>query len=176
MKGLSFQNELVRLALSMVGRHEEPLGSNTGPQIQEFFDADSYKPNKADNGYAWCASFVDRIVQLTMLSLGVPETATFKRPTTPGAWDLERWSMAQDRSTLTIKPVFSNTIKKGDIVILKVSHVLIAVSDVREDGTFESVEGNSNAAGGREGVEVVHKRGSKARHWSCVRSVIRFRL
>jgi hypothetical protein len=34
------------IALSMVGRHEQPLGSNKGPLIPEFFAADYYQSQR----------------------------------------------------------------------------------------------------------------------------------
>ena len=158
------------LAESKVGLKESPPGSNRGPEIQEFFDADSYDPNgkaPGDSGYAWCAAFVDRIVQLAMAG----KEWTFKRPTTPGAWDLERWSLEQDDSTSTKKRP-GRDIARGDIVILKVSHVGIATGPPDASGYFSTVEGNTNSKGEREGIKVMPKR----RHISEIRSRIRFRV
>jgi hypothetical protein len=166
-------NLCVQIALTMVGRHEQPLGSNAGPQIQEFFDADSYKPNSADNGYAWCASFVCRIVQLAMAKTGTPYT--FKRPTTPSAFGLAEWSREQDASTNTKDfPTIKDGVKAGDIVIFTWSHCGIAITDSNSRGEFETVEGNTNAAGSREGTHVVHKKGVSERSISGVRNRIRF--
>lgn len=163
------------LALSMVGRHEEPLGSNRGPLIQEFFNADYYKPNAADNGYPWCASFVCRIVQLSMHALGIPETSTFKRPRTPSAFGLADWSREQDNSTQT-KDWPGRDIKRGDIVIFSFSHCGIAFTDADEKGYFETIEGNTNIAGSREGTHVVHKKDGYRRSVTAVRNRIRFTI
>ena len=126
-------NLCVQLALTMVGRHEQPLGSNSGPEIQEFFAADNYKPNKADNGYAWCASFVCRIVQLAMAKAAVP--FTFQRPVTASAFGLAEWSRDQDASTSTKD--FPKEVKAGDIVIFTWSHCGIAITDSNARGEFE---------------------------------------
>lgn len=161
---------IAALAESKIGLHESPLGSNTGPQIQEFFDADSYDPNGSnpgDSGYAWCASFVCRIVQLAMDGF----EWTFKRPTTPGAWAFEKWSLAQDRSTWLLKPC-RHDIRRGDIVIFNISHIGIAISAPDATGHFRTVEGNTNKGGSREGTHVMLKR----RHTSQIRSRIRFRV
>lgn len=158
------------IAESFVGRKESPAGSNKGPEIQEFFDADSYDPNgtaPGDSGYAWCAAFVCRIVQLAM----VGKTWTFTRPTTPGAWAFEKWSLAQDNSTWTRKPP-NGDIKRGDIVVFNFSHIGIAVSDTDANGWIDTVEGNTNKKGEREGIAVM----AKSRHVSEVRSRIRFRV
>jgi hypothetical protein len=171
---MKFQDHLACIALSMVGRHEEPLGSNSGPLIQEFFAADDYKPNKSDKGYAWCASFVCRIVQLAMQGHGLTETATFKRPRTPSAFGLAEWSREQDYTVLTKDS--PKEIKRGDIVIFTWSHCGIAITDSSEKGRFETVEGNTNAAGSREGTHVIHKHGVSERHISGVRNHIHFTI
>ena len=158
------------IAESKVGLKESPPGSNRGPEIAEFFAADSYDPNgpaPGDDGYPWCAAFVDRVVQLAMAG----REWTFQRPTTPGAWDLERWSLAQDNSTWTLRPP-GRGIQRGDIVIFKFSHVGIATSGPDKDGWITTVEGNTNKAGEREGTMVLAKR----RHITQIRSRIRFRV
>jgi hypothetical protein len=163
------------IALSMVGRHEEPRGSNKGLLIQEFFNADYYKPNAADNGYAWCASFVCRIVQLSMHALDLPETISYKRPRTPSAFGLADWSRDQDNTTHT-KDFPGNDIKRGDIVIFSFSHCGIAITNADETGYFETVEGNTNVAGSREGTDVVWKKGRSERSVNKVRNRIRFTI
>lgn len=158
------------IAESKVGLKESPAGSNKGPEIQEFFDADSYDPNgpaPGDSGYAWCAAFVCRIVQLAMTG----RQWTFARPTTPGAWAFEKWSLAQDDSTWTKKRP-GRDIARGDIVVFKVSHIGIATGPPDASGYVPTVEGNTNSAGQREGIAVMRKR----RHVSEIRSRIRFRV
>ncbi len=160
------------IAESKIGLQESPAGSNRGPQIQEFFNADDYDPNgpaPGDSGYAWCAAFVCRIVQLAMEAGG--KVWTFKRPTTAGAWAFEKWSLAQDSSTWTLKPA-GRDIQRGDIVILKISHIGIATGPPDADGMVPTVEGNTNSVGSREGIKVMAKR----RHISQIRSRIRFRV
>lgn len=156
------------IAEGFVGRSESPLGSNRGTEIQEFFDADNYDPNgikPGDSGYAWCAAYVCRVVQLAMRG----SEWTFRRPRTPGAWAFEEWSLSQDRSTRTLKPA-GEDIQRGDIVVFRTSHIGIALSAPDKHGMVQTVEGNTNDAGGREGVAVLRKR----RHFSSFRSRIRF--
>lgn len=168
------------IAMQFVGRHEFPKGSNSGPQLQEFFDADSYDPNgnaPGDSGYAWCASFCCRGVQLAMqawVHLNPGKLLTFNRPTTPSAFGFQTWSLAQDASTKTITDIRKDTVKAGDIVILKVSHILFAITDSDANGYFESVEGNTNDDGSREGWMVCHKKTAKKRYFGSVRAVVRF--
>jgi len=161
---------IATIAESKVGLKESPSGSNKGPQIQEFFDADDYDPNgnkPGDDGYPWCAAFVCRIVQLAMEEGG--KIWTFKRPTTPGAWDFERWSVEQDNSTWT-KRGPGRDIVRGDLIVYKFSHIGIATSGVDGSNHFKTVEGNSNVAGSREGTIVI----GKTRHIGEVKARIRF--
>jgi hypothetical protein len=105
-----------------------------------------------------------------MRELSISETPTFQRPTTAGAWDFENWSRRQDYSTSTKKP-HAGDILPGDIVVFTFSHIGLAVS-APVDGFVQTVEGNSNAAGSREGGSVVSKR----RSLSQIRSRIRFTI
>lgn len=165
-----FPERVASIAESKIGLKESPAGSNKGPEIQEFFDADSFDPNgpaPGDDGYAWCAAFVCRIVQLAMAG----REWTFTRPTTPGAWAFEKWSQAQDRSTWTKKRP-GRDIQRGDIVVFTVSHIGIATGPPDASGYFPTVEGNTNSAGQREGIAVMAKR----RKLSEIRSRIRFRV
>ena len=104
-----------------------------------------------------------------MKATGIKETATFKRPTTAGAWNLENWSLKQDNSTQTRKP-HRGDIKPGDIVVFTFSHVGFAVGEPDEEGYVSTLEGNTDTAGSREGGGVFRKR----RKLSSIRSRIRF--
>lgn len=160
--------KVASIAECKIGLKESPSGSNRGPEIQEFFDADDYDPNgkqPGDDGYPWCAAFVDRIIQLAMAG----GKWTFERPVTPGAWDLIRWSREQDESTHTIK-LPGRDIRRGDIVVFIFSHVGIATGPPDAAGYIPTVEGNTNRAGEREGTIVMRKR----RHVSAVKAAIRF--
>jgi hypothetical protein len=159
-------NRIASIAESKIGLRESGR-PNSGPQIREFLDADSYKPNSTDDGYPWCAAFVCRIVQLAMQD----REWTFTRPTTPGAWAFEKWSLAQDSSTWTLKPA-GRDIQRGDIVVFNFSHIGIAVGLPDKKGWVRTVEGNTNQAGSREGDGVY----LKTRNISQIRSRIRFRV
>lgn len=162
---------IAKAAESKIGVRESG-GANKGKDLQPFFDSDSYDPNgpkPGDDGYAWCAAFVCWAVKEAMDSHGMVNTAGFKRPTTPGAWAFEDWSLAQDFTTQT-KRLPKTDIKRGDLVIFKFSHIGIATSGVDKDGYVMTTEGNTNQAGSREGDGVYRKR----RHIDQIRSRIRF--
>jgi hypothetical protein len=164
-------SKIVEIAIAEIG-NSEVNGTNKGAEISKYFLADNYDPNgskEGDDGYAWCAAFVCWVVREAMKSARIKETATFKRPTTAGAWAFETWSLAQDNSTQTKKP-HRGDIQAGDIVVFKFSHVGIAVGKPDKNGYVMTVEGNSNKAGSRDGGSVVLQR----RLVSSIRSRIRF--
>lgn len=159
--------EIVRLATAEIGV-EEVNGSNCGPRVNEY-KATTWLP--ADQAWPWCAAFVCWLVREALAATGVKETATFKRPRTAGAWDFENWSLKQDSSTWTKKP-HDGDIQPGDIVVFTFSHIGIAVSSPDGSGYVDTIEGNTDAAGSREGGGVFKKR----RKLSQIRSRIRFRV
>jgi hypothetical protein len=104
-----------------------------------------------------------------MKRCGVEETATFRRPTTAVAWALEHWSLAQDGTTRTQKP--PRDIKAGDILVFTFSHCGIAIGPATQ-GMVQTIEGNTDGQGSREGGAVLVKR----RPVSKIRSRIRFTI
>ena len=157
---MTLASRIVSVATAEIGV-EEVNGTNTGIRVNEYKSATNLPPKEA---WPWCAAFVCWVVKQAMGD----RPYTFSRPTTAGAWDLERWSLEQNASTNTKKSPGSD-IKAGDIVIFRFSHVGFAVADA-EDGFVTTVEGNTDIAGSREGGGVFRKR----RAVSIVRSRIRF--
>jgi hypothetical protein len=165
---ITIAEAVAQAAESKIGVRESG-GPNKGSALKDFFEADSYDPNGSaagDDGYPWCAAFVCWCVKVAVAGRPI----TFQRPTTPAAYGLETWSLAQDRSTWTLKPA-GRDIKRGDIIVFNFSHTGIAVSAPDYSGNFSCVEGNTNKAGSREGDGVYRK----VRNISQVRSRIRFR-
>lgn len=164
-----FPAAFVSIARKEIGVEEHPRGSNRGPRIDEYQAATWLEEKDWD---AWCAAFVDWCFRETLKATGIPETKTFKRPQTAGAYDLENWSRKQDNSTST-KDKPGADIQPGDICTLAGhSHVFIAETAPDKTGYFSTIEGNSNNDGSREGYVVVRHR----RHYSAVKCRIRVNL
>ncbi len=165
--------KIASIALSKVGVRESG-GSNKGAALQEFFDSDWYDPNGAkdgDDGYAWCAAFVCWVVRKALAEAGIAKSETFQRPRTPSAWGFEEWCRGVDRTAMLKKPPLGD-VKRGDIIIFKFSHIGIALSGPDEKGLIQTVEGNTNEEGSREGDGVYKKN----RTILTVRSRIRFTI
>jgi hypothetical protein len=141
------------------GVREIPRNSNRGPDVEEFQRATWLE----GTGWAWCAAFVCWGMRELEKQIDYP----FERPRTAGAWDFENW--ARQQGLKLFKPV--GTIKKGDIVIFTFSHIGVAIAD-EQDGYVQTIEGNTDGGGSREGNGVYEKRRAK----SQIRSHIRLEL
>ena len=164
-------DHLIHIAAAEVGT-EEINGTNCGPRVNQYKAATWLS---ADKPWPWCAAFICWIVREAMLAAGVKETATFKRPRTAGALDLENWSLDQDDTTTTSRKVDRRMIKPGDIITFKYStggHCGLAVSACDQDGNFQTIEGNTDFRGSREGGGVFRK----TRNVSSVHGRIRFNI
>jgi hypothetical protein len=158
--------KIVEIASREVGA-EEVNGTNCGPQVNEYKAATNLPPKEP---WPWCAAFVCWVVKKAMEATETRESATFKRPKTAGAWDFENWSLRQGNETQT-KRNPGDDIRAGDIVIFKFSHIGIAVENA-SGSTVETVEGNTDADGSREGGGVFRK----TRKLSQVKTRIRFAI
>jgi hypothetical protein len=157
---------IVKAATKEVGT-EEVNGTNCGPRVDQYKAATVLPPHES---WPWCAAFVCWCVWQAMLATGIKETATFKRPTTASAWNLENWSLQQDGTTQTKRGPGRGDIEAGDIVIFTFSHVGIATGPVDADGMVPTIEGNTDGGGSREGGCVM----SKKRRLSVIKTRIRF--
>jgi len=158
---MKLADKLVSLARNEIGV-EEVDGSNCGVRVDTYKSATNLPPHEA---WPWCAAFVCWLVREAIRTDG---PYTFARPTTAGAWDFENWSKKQDNSTHTLRTP-GNDIKAGDIVIFKFSHIGICVRGA-EAGRIRTVEGNTDAAGSREGGGVFEK----SRSLDSIKTRIRF--
>lgn len=162
-----FIENLISIAEAELGVKEVGT-SNRGPRVDDYQRATWLE--QKDWG-AWCASFVCFCVREALKQSGIKETKGFKRPRTAGAFDFERWSLAQDSSTQTRKPAGSD-IKRGDLIIWSFSHISIALGSPDRKGNLLTIDGNSNARGSRTGGMVC----TVTRNISLVRSRIRFTI
>ena len=162
-----FVQTLLKVAKNEIGVKESGT-SNRGLRVDEYQRATWLE--QKDWG-AWCAAFVCWCVREAMKETNTKETPGFRRPRTAGAWDFERWSLAQDSTTQTRKPP-GNDIQPGDLIVFKFSHIGIAQSAPDRSGNFTTIEGNSNSKGSRTGGMVCEG----SRNISQVRSRIRFTL
>jgi hypothetical protein len=153
------KTKIIQAAQSKVGNTYE-VSQNQGPGIAEMWKATDYS-----DGYnaraPWCAAFVSWCVQQS----GVFSEAD--RPKSAAAFKgggYEEWARSKSNAVrLTTNP---SKVYAGDLVIFSFSHIGIATSDSDANGKFNTIEGNTNAAGSREGNGCY----AKTRSLSVVRS------
>lgn len=154
---------MVQIALKEVGVREEPKNSNRGKRVQEYQAATWLD----GTGWAWCAAFVDWVIRES-LDTGHPVPKGFTRPLTAGAWDYERWADKMKGKGVIRFEAGEKNIEPGDILVYTFSHIGLAVAKQRR-GSVETVEGNTDSSGSREGGGVYQQ----TRKLSLIRDVIR---
>lgn len=142
---------LIQLTLAeakrYVGVQEHPRGSNRGVEIDYFIREAGLDPT---GGYPWCAAFVG---QVGRQALG----AAWPCPRTAGVVALTLW--AQSRTG-----IWQPAPAVGDLFALWESNLTPPryghtgfVTGVDAAGGYETIEGNTSPAGGREGFGVFRK-------------------
>jgi hypothetical protein len=137
---------LIEEARRYVGVQEVPRNSNRGMQI-DYWALEAIGDVNWSVGTPWCASFV--------YSMGVQAVGrqNWPLPQTASCQALYDW--AKEREMVHVMPL------PGDVFLLHYSRtdryghtgIVTAVTP----GTFDTVEGNTNAGGGREGYGVFER-------------------
>lgn len=157
---ISLVKKILALARDEVGVRE--IGNtNYGKRVNEYKSATNLDSTQ---GWPWCAAFICWLFREAMKG----SSYSFKRPTTASAWAFENWAAEQDMSVRTKKP-HNGDIVAGDIIIFTFSHIGLAISAPDKNGMVQTIEGNTDDAGSREGGGVY----IKDRHISKIRSRIR---
>lgn len=156
---------MVKLAFREIGVREIPKDSNTGPRVMEYQAASWLEGTR----FAWCAAFICWLVAAARNEIG--GQFKWKRPKTAGAWDFENWAKGEYGEVAPRVEMFKpgeRKIEPGDILVLRRSHICLAVDDEWQ-GEVSTIEGNTNAAGSREGGGVY----KRTRAINKLRSIIR---
>jgi peptidoglycan hydrolase-like protein with peptidoglycan-binding domain len=150
---------LVGVATRQLILNIRETSKNQGPELAKFWTATSYLDGYRDR-QPYCAAFVCWCVREAVTGTAI----AFSLPQSPVAYDFERWAAANADKGVSMH----DTPKPGDIFTLATaSHCGIVVSV--EGSTIITIEGNTDATGGREG-DGVYKR---SRSISSIRHFIR---
>jgi hypothetical protein len=161
------QASLIEIARPYIGA-KEARSNRMGhdPRMREIFEAD-WLDNKSGgtDGYAWCCSFVSMCVQKLIRQNAV--YAHIKPPRTASVSGFRtRWAPKQN--CLIFPPNHQHYWPhKGDVVVYTFSH--IGIVDTAGTRSVTTIEGNTNAAGSREGTSVLNK----TRGFNVIRCFIR---
>lgn len=146
---------VIETAEKYLGLHER--GVNRGPEIDAWLRACGVSP-----GNPWCMAFVQGVVAEAAQELGMPDPL---KPDTAGVLDLWNRTPASRR-------VANTAGQPGDIMIMDMGggkgHTGIVTS--YNNGSYFTIEGNTNTAGSREGDGVYRK----PRKASSIKGFVRY--
>lgn len=139
-------SRVIKIAKSQVGVLEDPIGSNSGPEVDEYLASVGLDP-----GYFWCMAFVYWCFNKASKQLGISNPA-FK---TAGV--LSQWNNTNGKRILSQDAVNNpSKIKPGQIFIMNYGggsgHTGLVESV--SGGFINTIEGNTNEAGSRNGIGV----------------------
>lgn len=143
-------------------------GMGTDPRMREIFEADHLMNGDRTDGYPWCCSFVSMCLQ--KLIRQTPAYNHVLPPTTASVLNFRtRWAPGQNCLIFTPNDA-AQTPHRGDVLVYTFSHIGIVTAVGAS--SVSTIEGNTNAAGSREGTTVERKE----RNLSLVRCFIRLPL
>lgn len=131
-------------AKTRVGVHEKPLGSNAGPEVNQYLASVGLPP-----GCFWCAAFVYFCVDAAAKKLGRANPV----PKTGSCSALYKWGKQNGRLVARPEPGDIFLCIGGDTGHYHTGFVAGPIQNER----FPTVEGNSNDDGSSNGVEVAHR-------------------
>lgn len=145
--------QALTVANSQVGVMENPIGSNSGPEVRKYQIAAG-----ADDHTFWCMSFVYWCFQEAANSLSIPN------PLVRTASVLDQWNRFAGKKITTDQAVNNpSLVTPGSIFILSTGgtngHTGIVESCA--GGYITTIEGNSNDGGSRNGIGVFKRTNRK---------------
>ena len=130
------------VALSKVGVRENPRGSNSGPEVDQFLASVRLLP-----GQSWCASFVyycyARSVDILSASFGAP----IVNPCPQTGSVLRMWELIDARFKSMVP-------RRGSLYFVDHGNRKGHVGFVVDPDVIQEVSGNTNQEGSREGDSV----------------------
>lgn len=138
--------KVLEIASSEVGVMEDPPGSNRGPRVEQYLKSAGCLP-----GDPWCASFVYWCFNEASKSLGLTN------PLVRTGSCMTHWSNTPGRKISHSKAMNNpQLVKPGFIFIIDHGNWKghTGIVKTAENGYINTIEGNTNIAGSREGLGV----------------------
>jgi hypothetical protein len=138
---MTLRSKALSIAQSQIGVQELPKNSNAGPAVEKYLKAVGL-----GKGYAWCMAFVYWSVNTAAAELKV------SNPLSKTAGVLDMYSKMKDLRVINPKP--------GDFFIMdfgKGTGHTGFIEKILPDGKLQTIEGNTNSVGSREGYEVARR-------------------
>lgn len=158
-KTFGFLQSALQIAQSQIGIMEQPMGSNRGPEIDQFLRSTGKNP--ATGSYAWCAAFVYWCFN------EAAKKALMDNPVIRTAGVMDHWNKAGQRQIprLLMNDAFNDPgkIKPGFLFVISSGGGLghIGIVEQINAGLLTTIEGNTNNNGSREGIGVFRRESRK---------------
>jgi hypothetical protein len=156
---------LVQVAASQIGVRE--TSRNAAPELVKYWQATTYPEGMADR-QPWCAAFVAWVVFEGMKREPLLAVGDKTRPRSAAVKDWVPWALKPAHGCVVFGPADPKyKPEPGDLVVFKFSH--IGVVELGNGRMVQTIEGNTDDEGAREGVRVCRR----ARKLSECKSFIR---
>lgn len=146
---VSLAERVLAVANSQIGVREQPLGSNRGPEVDEYQRRVGLDPA---GRHPWCAAFLYWCFDEAAKDLSVPNVV----PKTAGV--LRMWRRGINHASVVLKAtnVSRNKVKPGMVFFLDFGRGRghIGIVSAVEGNRIRTIEGNTNGGGTREGIGV----------------------
>jgi len=150
----------IDFAVTQIGIRERPLGSNRGPEVDQYLRAAGVNPG--GGSFAWCVAFTHFCYLKAAESLGRGN------PHIKTAGVLDHWNQAGRKSgvlrvTKTQAVGDPGLVKPGSLFIIDLGggHGHSGMVVETASGRLVTIEGNTNDGGSREGIGVFRREARK---------------
>lgn len=153
----SLLKQLIKVAVSQIGRKEQPLGSNRGPEVDDYIKCAGLNPQSGS--YAWCMCFVYWCFAEAAVKTGK------NNPCIKTAGVRDHWNKAKQNGVLVIPSAKAiqdpSLVKPGQLFCMGYTGTTghIGIVEKVEGGILTTIEGNTNDGGSREGIGVFRRKG-----------------
>jgi hypothetical protein len=144
---------VIAIAQSQIGVLEQPIGSNRGPEVDEYLKAGGLDPGSGD--YAWCVCFIQWVFREAGAIRGEPSPL----PLTAGVHAL--WDMRGRGASHVLKPphIAPSDLRPAMIFLIDTGggkgHAGF-IESIAGD-VLTTIEGNTNPGGSRDGYGVFRR-------------------
>ncbi|MFC1457157.1 peptidoglycan-binding protein [Microvirga arabica] len=151
---------VLAIAAREIGVREFPLGSNRGPRVDQYVTAAGLTPA---GRHAWCMCFVYWCFEQAARQIGMPNPCP-KKASVHMAWQACQNAVTNGRHDLTVVRARDahrdpSKVRPGMVFFIDTGggtgHV--GLVDSHHNGALETIEGNTNDNGSREGVGVFRR-------------------
>jgi len=144
---MSLQSDALKVAITQLGQHEQPLGSNWGKPVQDYL-----KCVGLNLPASWCMAFVYWCFNEAAKQKGI------LNPLVKSGGVLNCWNKADAMYKVT-NP------QPGDIFIMDFGKGLghTGIIEKTDANFIYTIDGNTNDSGSREGIEVCRKQRPKSK-------------